>query len=108
MNIHEGRVKRGFCVFAISTKIACTDIFVVKHTQSTMRNFLYWSKCMFKGLMLVFPVHFSRIFSPSANSAYSEMGFLFLVLLLCLFVLILYVPPTIFQLNRDGSSWVEP
>ena len=26
----------------------------------------------------------------------------------CLFDLILYVPPTIFQLNRDGSSWVEP
>ena len=24
------------------------------------------------------------------------------------FVLILYVPSTIFQLNRDGSSWVEP
>ena len=23
-------------------------------------------------------------------------------------VLILYVPSTIFQLNRDGSSWVEP
>ena len=24
------------------------------------------------------------------------------------FVLILNVPSTIFQLNRDGSSWVEP
>ena len=22
--------------------------------------------------------------------------------------LVLYVPSTIFQLNRDGSSWVEP
>ena len=28
--------------------------------------------------------------------------------LVCLFDLILYVPSTIFQLNRDGSSWVEP
>ena len=31
--------------------------------------------------------------------------------LFCLFnffYLILYVPSTIFQLNRDGSSWVEP
>ena len=28
--------------------------------------------------------------------------------LLCLVVLILYVPSTIFQLNRDRSSWVEP
>ena len=26
----------------------------------------------------------------------------------CLLDLILYVPSTIFQLNRDGSSWVEP
>ena len=25
-----------------------------------------------------------------------------------LFDLILYVPSTIFQLNRDGTSWVEP
>ena len=27
---------------------------------------------------------------------------------ICLFDLILYVPSTIFQLNRDRSSWVEP
>ena len=27
--------------------------------------------------------------------------------LFCLSDLILYVPSTIFQLNRDGSSWVE-
>ena len=28
----------------------------------------------------------------------------------CIFLsdLIFYVPSTIFQLNRDGSSWVEP
>ena len=26
----------------------------------------------------------------------------------CLFDLILYVPSKIFQLNRDGSSWIEP
>ena len=28
--------------------------------------------------------------------------------LIVLFDLILYVPSTIFQLNRDGSSWVKP
>ena len=28
--------------------------------------------------------------------------------MICLFDLILYVPSTIFQLNRDGSSWVDP
>ena len=26
----------------------------------------------------------------------------------CLIDLILYVPSTIFQLNRDGSHWVDP
>ena len=30
------------------------------------------------------------------------------VVIACLFDLILYVPSTIFQLYRDGSSWVEP
>ena len=30
------------------------------------------------------------------------------VLFVCLFDLILYVPSTIFQLNGDRSSWVEP
>ena len=34
--------------------------------------------------------------------------FLSLNLSFCLFDLIFYVPSTIFQLNRDGSSWVEP
>ena len=29
-------------------------------------------------------------------------------LFVCLFDLILYVPSTIFQLCRDGSSWVKP
>ena len=29
-------------------------------------------------------------------------------LLVCLFDLILYVPSTIFQLNKEGSFWVEP
>ena len=28
-------------------------------------------------------------------------------MILCLFDLILYVPLTIFQLYRDGSSWLE-
>ena len=29
-------------------------------------------------------------------------------IIVCLFYLNLYVPSIIFQLNRDGSSWVEP
>ena len=35
-------------------------------------------------------------------------GRLFVCLFVCLFDLILYFQSTIFQLNRDGSSWVEP
>ena len=31
-----------------------------------------------------------------------------LYIFVCLFDLTLYVPSTIFQLNRDRSSWVEP
>ena len=32
----------------------------------------------------------------------------FIQTFVCLFDLILYVPSTIFQLNRGGSSWIEP
>ena len=31
-----------------------------------------------------------------------------MLIFVCLFDLILYVPTTIFQLYRDGPSWVEP
>ena len=36
------------------------------------------------------------------------LGLMVLLCLFRLFDLILYVPSTIFQSNRDGSSWVEP
>ena len=32
----------------------------------------------------------------------------FVIQFVCLFDLILYIPSTIFQLNKDRSSWVEP
>ena len=43
-------------------------------------------------------------------SAASDQRFLYKIILLLfdLFDLILYVPSIIFQLYRDGSSWVEP
>ena len=37
-----------------------------------------------------------------------QICFCFVMRDFCLFDLILYVPSTIFQLNRNGSSWVEP
>ena len=43
------------------------------------------------------------------NSAFiSETLFFFVFFCFLFFYLILYVPSTIFQLNRDGSSWDEP
>ena len=39
---------------------------------------------------------------------FNIISILLLYMDVCLFVLILYVPSTIFQLYRDGSSWVEP
>ena len=37
-----------------------------------------------------------------------SVGFLLHVCLFVLFDLVLYIASTIFQLNRDGSSWVGP
>ena len=42
------------------------------------------------------------------NSLQSTITLLESSHVVCLIDLILYVPSTIFQLNRDGSSWVEP
>ena len=42
------------------------------------------------------------------NEVASSVGLRLLSNLICLFDLILYVPSTIFQLNRDRSSLVEP
>ena len=41
---------------------------------------------------------------PNRMNAQADVYDLFV----CLFDLSLYVPSTIFQLYRDGSSWVEP
>ena len=46
----------------------------------------------------------TRIITPGVNVILSHR----VVLFVCLFDMILYVPSTIFQLCQDGSSWVEP
>ena len=43
-----------------------------------------------------------------AISAYVGENWLSQYTFCIIFDLILYVPSTIFQLNREGSSWVEP
>ena len=63
--------------------------------------------------------HLSSLFKPhDVKWLFSEQIFLHFpshsvthdrfLCFLFLFDLILYFPPTIFQLCRDGSSWVEP
>ena len=42
------------------------------------------------------------------SCSFLQAHFFELMKVIDLFDLILYVPSTIFQLNRDGSSWVEP
>ena len=44
------------------------------------------------------------IWNKAVRKSYQQMTLVGFVL----FDLILYVPSTIFQLNREGSSWVEP
>ena len=58
----------------------------------------------FSSLFLIsFPIHIDTI-----STGLPIVYFIFVCLFVCLFDLILYVPSTIFQLNRDRSSWVEP
>ena len=45
----------------------------------------------------------ATVFSKRINLGSAGQSLIFV-----LFDLILYVPSTIFQLNKDGSSWVEP
>ena len=51
---------------------------------------------------------FLMIFWSSAEFFFKINLFKIFLSGFCLFDLILYVPSTIFQLNRDRSSWVEP
>ena len=44
---------------------------------------------------------------PSVSTRFCILQII-VCLFVCLFDLILYLPSTIFQLNRDGFSWVEP
>ena len=58
-------------------------------------------------IMLVFE-KFDQVWRTPAKFKSANMFFVRLLGFVCVFDLILYVPSKIFQLNRDGSSWVEP
>ena len=49
-----------------------------------------------------------NIFEDKISMRHALIMFILFGCLFVLFDLILYVPSTLFQLNRDGSSWVEP
>ena len=51
-------------------------------------------------------VRANPLWTPSGSA--TEASVLNLIRVVIMFDLILYVPSTIFQLNRDWSSWVEP
>ena len=63
-----------------------------------------------KGTQLCFAVGMNemlralKFYSETNKEHHNSSGSIFV----CLFDLIFYVSSTIFQLNRDGSSWVEP
>ena len=81
----------------------------------------YWLPCYctrdslyFEMQHILKKLNFDLLTALSGSGAGSA-GKLFATMLLhscfplfCLFDLILYVLSTIFQLNRDGSSWAEP
>ena len=57
----------------------------------------------------LFYYYFNNNFSTTTTTTFSTTTIAVVeVVVFFLFDLILYVPSTIFQLYRDGSSWVEP
>ena len=76
----------------------CTKVFNKKCLASEINMFcggIYFSNFLYDPVCIIRKMTVSAI-----NKAVH--------LLICSFDLILYVISTIFQLNRDGSSWVEP
>ena len=45
---------------------------------------------------------------PPGGHVFQQLKLIGAILVDCLFDLILYVSSTVFQLNRDWSSWVKP
>ena len=77
--------------------------------EDCLYSFLYFFCRPFVFLCLKF-IMLSCLFTAALWSPAGKglTSWLFVGDVYCIFVLILYVPSTIFQLNRDGTSWVEP
>ena len=64
-----------------------------------------WVQTVCKDYQLTTPVHVDRVLRDLKGTLELHIEPMCLA---CLFELILYVPSTIFQLLRGGSSWIEP
>ena len=89
------------------TNVGNTSVIsILLHDLITVPDMTSYDKesfVFFFGLMLNIPVN-----SYGQVGKVSSPYHTFLFDLFVLFDLILYLPSTIFQLNRDRSSWVEP
>ena len=74
------------------------DCFCKYTLISTISLMLYF----FTSGKLAFFLNIQKIHRSENHRWFKQVG-----LFVCLFDLILWVPSTIFKLNRDGSSWVE-
>ena len=74
--------------------------FIVLHTQSVKRNICYCAVLRITQL--------ERYTVRLKKLCLYQYSCLLVFLFFFLFDLIIYVPSTIFQLNRDGSFWIEP
>ena len=98
-------LKAGLC-FVCSSGASHGDVFF-EHTEHTLWRKIsaYWS------CIVIFLAEVCFVCSGEASHRdirFEHIDNAFWFCFVCLFDLILYVPSTIFQLYRDGSSWVEP
>ena len=97
--------------FCLSTVIIWADKYVFPKNNNEP---IYWwltNACLANSEDLDKKMHFIRVYTVwyDKRSLEKEIQFyLELLSFICLFDLILYVPSTIFQVDKDGSSWVEP
>ena len=88
-----------FCCTFLYVHFSIAIILMGKRELIALLNLSSWCLVMVERLFLTVPrgcLQFVIVVFPDHTH------------LLFLFDLILYVPSTIFQLCRDGSSWVEP
>ena len=98
-----------FCDIILSfTDIGNHALFTIFYVANVSFNAIRENKILAK--ISEFTVLYIPTLSELCSETYYQINILKLIIYawFCLFDLILYVPSTIFQLYRNGSSWVEP